>query len=87
MKELVNTVFRIRRVDLDFSEFRAKEGRHKIHDYPAMLHKVVEYLLAEFGKKAKSLYDPFCGSGVSLVEGLRKTNWYNNTILFYLGFP
>jgi len=70
---MIDTVFRVRRPDLDFSEFRAKEGRHKIHDYPAMLHyKVVEYLLKEFGQESAVLYDPFCGSGVSLVEGLKQ---------------
>jgi len=70
---VIDTVFRVRRPDLDFSEFRAKEGRHKIHDYPAMLHyKVVEYLLKEFGQESAVLYDPFCGSGVSLVEGLKQ---------------
>ncbi|GAB6182825.1 DNA methyltransferase [Thermodesulfovibrio hydrogeniphilus] len=68
-----NIAFRIRRSDLDFPTVRAKEGRHKIHDYPAMLHyKVVEYLIKEFGEKAKILYDPFCGSGVCLVEGLKQ---------------
>uniref|UniRef100_A0A7V4KC36 site-specific DNA-methyltransferase (cytosine-N(4)-specific) n=1 Tax=Fervidobacterium pennivorans TaxID=93466 RepID=A0A7V4KC36_FERPE len=70
---MIDTVLRIRRPDLDFPEFRAKEGRHKIHDYPAMLHyKVVEYLLKEFGQESEVLYDPFCGSGVSLVEGLKQ---------------
>lgn len=70
---MIDTVFRVRRPDLDFSEFRAKEGRHKIHDYPAMLHyKIVEYLLKEFGQESAVLYDPFCGSGVSLLEGLKQ---------------
>lgn len=65
--------FRIRRFDLDFEDYKAREGRYKIHDYPAMLHyKVVEKLISEYGKGATILYDPFCGSGVSLVEGLKQ---------------
>ena len=70
---MIDTTFRARRPDLDFTEFRAREGRNKIHDYPAMLHyKVVETLLKEYGRGAKTLYDPFCGSGVALVEGVKQ---------------
>lgn len=59
-------------LDLSFRGIRASNGRHAIHDYPAMLHyKLVEYLIKEFGGDRQVLYDPFCGSGVSLVEGLK----------------
>ncbi|MCS6876613.1 MAG: hypothetical protein NZM36_07140, partial [Aquificaceae bacterium] len=38
-----------------------------------MLHyKLVDYLLETYGKGKKALYDPFCGSGVSLVQALKK---------------
>jgi len=58
---------------LDFPTEKASFGRYGIHDYPAMLHYlVVRYILDNFGKNKKILYDPFCGSGVSLCEGLRK---------------
>lgn len=70
---MVGADFCIRRPELDFENFKAKTGRHRIHDYPAMLHyKVVEQLIREYGSGAKILYDPFCGSGVSLVEGLKQ---------------
>ncbi|MDW8293913.1 MAG: hypothetical protein RMK21_00990 [Aquificaceae bacterium] len=60
-------------LDIDFRGVRASEGRHSIHDYPAMLHhKLVDYLLETYGKDKKALYDPFCGSGVSLVQALKK---------------
>ena len=56
----------------DFKEFRASEGRHSIHDYPAMLHyKLVSELVKEYSPPNGVVYDPFCGSGVSIVESLR----------------
>lgn len=58
---------------LDFPTEKASFGRYGIHDYPAMLHYlVVRYILDNFASNKKTLYDPFCGSGVSLCEGLRK---------------
>ncbi len=57
---------------LDFKKEAASFGRYGIHDYPAMLHYlVVRELLKEYGLGKQVLYDPFCGSGVSLCEGLR----------------
>lgn len=57
---------------LDFKGEKASFGRYGIHDYPAMLHYlVVRSILKEFAFGKKVLYDPFCGSGVSLCEGLR----------------
>lgn len=57
---------------LDFKNEIASFGRYGIHDYPAMLHYlVVREILKEYGHGKKILYDPFCGSGVSLCEGLR----------------
>lgn len=57
---------------LDFRTEKASFGRYGIHDYPAMLHYlVVREIIKEFGFDRKTLYDPFCGSGVSLCEGLR----------------
>lgn len=59
--------------DIDFKGTKASEGRHSIHDYPAMLHyKLVDFLLSNYGYDKKVLYDPFCGSGVSLIEGLKR---------------
>ncbi len=57
---------------LDFKTEKASFGRYGIHDYPAMLHYlVVREVIKTFGYNKKILYDPFCGSGVSLCEGLR----------------
>lgn len=58
---------------LDFTNERASSGRYGIHEYPAMLHYlVVRSLLDRYGCGKKVLYDPFCGSGVVVCEGLRK---------------
>jgi DNA modification methylase len=43
--------------------------RHKIHPYPAMLHPLlVNFLIKEFANKDDTIFDPFCGSGVTLVQ-------------------
>ncbi len=63
---------RIKCSDLNFKEFKASEGRHSIHDYPAMLHYLlVGYLVKTYSSENNLIYDPFCGSGVSIVESLK----------------
>jgi DNA modification methylase len=63
---------RIKYPELDFEEYRASEGRHAIHDYPAILHyRLVRYLIKNYSSEGSLIYDPFCGSGVSIVESLR----------------
>ena len=59
--------------DLSFLGERLIRGRHKIHPYPAMLHPLlVDYLLDHYATKKSTVLDPFCGSGVTLVQaGLR----------------
>ena len=59
--------------DLSFLGERLIRGRHKIHPYPAMLHPLlVDYLLDNYATKKSTVLDPFCGSGVTLVQaGLR----------------
>ena len=70
---IISQVAKQRIPALDFATEKASSGRYGIHDYPAMLHYlVVRTLLNKYGGKKHILYDPFCGSGVSLCEGLRK---------------
>ncbi len=69
----IQTINKKRCSYLDFSKHKASFGRYDIHDYPAMLHYlVVRAILDKYGHNKKVLYDPFCGSGVTLCEGLRK---------------
>lgn len=53
----------------DFKEADTKEYTHCIHTYPAMMiPQIARRLIYLYGKNAKTLLDPFCGSGTSLVE-------------------
>ena len=61
--------------ELSFAGEHLKRGRHKIHPYPAMLHPLlVDSLLERYAKKDDVVFDPFCGSGVTLLQSSIKTN-------------
>lgn len=63
---------------LDFQGENMNYSTHKYHDYPAtMIPKLPELFInaVESAKKVESLYDPFMGSGTTLVEGIRKGIW------------
>jgi len=56
-------------MDLDFKNSNTRYSTHGFHTYPAkMIPQVAKSLLQEYGKNATTLFDPFCGSGTSLVE-------------------
>jgi DNA modification methylase len=53
----------------DFREANTKEFTHGVHMYPAMMiPQIARRLIYLYGKNAKSLLDPFMGSGTSLVD-------------------
>ncbi|MEJ5352317.1 MAG: DNA methyltransferase [Melioribacteraceae bacterium] len=53
----------------DFKKANTKEYTHCFHAYPAMMiPQVARRLIENFGKNAKILFDPYCGTGTSLVE-------------------
>lgn len=53
----------------DFQTENVKRDTHCFHNYPAMMiPQIAERLIREYGKGAKSLFDPYCGTGTSLVE-------------------
>jgi site-specific DNA-methyltransferase (cytosine-N4-specific) len=53
----------------DFRQANTKEFTHCYHNYPAMMiPQVAERILSKYGKKANTLFDPYCGTGTSLVE-------------------
>lgn len=60
----------------DFRNSDTKTYTHCFHSYPAMMIPQVAGLLIErYGKKAKQLFDPYCGTGTTLVEAnLRNIN-------------
>ncbi|MGA2668013.1 MAG: DNA methyltransferase [Ignavibacteria bacterium] len=53
----------------DFKNQNTKEFTHCFHTYPAMMiPQVARRIINEYGKKTKLLFDPYCGTGTSLVE-------------------
>ncbi|HPD24980.1 MAG TPA: class I SAM-dependent methyltransferase [Bacteroidales bacterium] len=53
----------------DFRKANTKEYTHCFHTYPAMMiPQVARRIIENFGKNANILFDPYCGSGTSLVE-------------------
>lgn len=53
----------------DFIGANTKEFTHCFHSYPAMMiPQVARGLISTYGKPGQILFDPFCGSGTSLVE-------------------
>lgn len=59
---------------LDFQGVDMDYSTHRYHDYPAtMIPKLPELFInaVKNFKEIKTLYDPFMGSGTTLVEGLR----------------
>lgn len=58
---------------LSFKGERLRRGRHRIHSYPAMLHPLlVDYLIDRYTKENDAIFDPFCGSGVTLLQAALK---------------
>ncbi len=53
----------------DFRKANTKEFTHCFHPYPAMMiPQVARRIIHTYGSKAKNLFDPYCGTGTSLVE-------------------
>lgn len=53
----------------DFRSADTKRHTHCFHNYPAMMiPQIAGALLDKYGAGAKLLFDPYCGSGTSLVE-------------------
>ena len=56
-----------------FNGAPTREYTHCYHDYPArMIPQIAAKLLSLFADKAALLFDPYCGTGTSLVEALVK---------------
>lgn len=53
----------------DFRNSNTKDFTHCFHSYPAMMiPQVARRIIDNLGKKSKILFDPYCGTGTSLVE-------------------
>ena len=55
--------------DWTFNKAKTRELTHCYHDYPArMIPQIAGKLLDLFGRDADIVFDPYCGTGTSLVE-------------------
>ena len=63
-------------ISWDFRNEDTKVYTHCFHNYPAMMiPQIASRLIDKYGKKSKLLFDPYCGTGTSLVEAnLRNIN-------------
>lgn len=53
----------------DFRNEDTKRATHCFHAYPAMMiPQIAEKILFKYGRDAERLFDPYCGTGTSLVE-------------------
>jgi tRNA G10 N-methylase Trm11 len=53
----------------DFIGANTKQFTHCYHSYPAMMiPQIAERILAQYGTQSSVLFDPYCGTGTSLVE-------------------
>ncbi len=53
----------------DFKTADTKQYTHCYHNYPAMMIPQIAHRLIDlYGKAANTLFDPYCGTGTSLVE-------------------
>lgn len=60
---------RTQQKNLSFAGEKLIRGRHRIHPYPAMLHPLlVDFLIGKYATKDDMIFDPFCGSGVTLLQ-------------------
>ena len=66
----------------DFIGEDTDEYTHGLHLYPAKLNPhVARRLIEQYGSEASNVWDPFCGSGTTLVEGrIAGKNVYGNDI-------
>ena len=59
--------------DWTFKDAKTRQLTHCFHDYPArMIPQVAGKLLDLYAPQRGRLFDPYCGSGTSLVEGMRR---------------
>lgn len=53
----------------DFRKADTKTATHCYHNYPAMMiPQIAERLISSYAENATKLFDPYCGTGTSLVE-------------------
>ena len=57
--------------DWDYRTANTKEYTHGVHPYPAMMiPQVARRLIQSYGREGDVLFDPYCGTGTTLLEGM-----------------
>ena len=57
--------------DWDYRTANTKQFTHGIHPYPAMMiPQVARRLIQSYGNEGGKLFDPYCGTGTTLLEGM-----------------
>ncbi len=57
--------------DWTYRTANTKQITHGIHQYPAMMiPQIAQRLIQTYGSDGAFLFDPYCGSGTTLLEGL-----------------
>ena len=55
----------------DYRTANTKQYTHGIHPYPAMMiPQVARRLIGKYAREEGILFDPYCGSGTTLLEGM-----------------
>lgn len=68
-RETKDSITRILDESWDFKNANTKEYTHCFHTYPAMMiPQIARRLIETYGQSAELLFDPYCGTGTSLVE-------------------
>lgn len=72
INDVIQTKFAVsKKIDesWDFRKANTKELTHCFHSYPAMMiPQVARRIIKNYGKEGDVLFDPYCGTGTSLVE-------------------
>ena len=66
---MINATMKHKDISWDFRNSDTKEYTHCFHKYPAMMiPQINRRLLERYGRRGGWLFDPYCGTGTSLVE-------------------
>lgn len=70
MRQSTAPLSKLQSVSWDFADARTNTGPHRVHPYPArFIPQIPRSLIALFHPQDNSpVFDPFCGSGTTLVE-------------------
>jgi site-specific DNA-methyltransferase (cytosine-N4-specific) len=67
----MNIQDKLKKIDWNFNDSKTNCGTHDFHSYPAkFIPQIPRKLIELFSKENETVYDPFCGSGTTIVEAI-----------------